>query len=86
VGVTNQKKVKMDKRRRRLFICLILIFVLTTIAFLLSLFGKGGTAPGISGAAVTGSPGIGSPVWTIYLPGVAFLGIMIVTIWYLEKK
>lgn len=76
----------MDKHRKRLFISLILIFTLTMIVFFLSLFGQRGTGQGMTGAAVTGSGDIGAPVWTIYLPGVAFLGMIILMIWYLDRK
>lgn len=72
----------MDKLRLNLLICLILIFLITTVAFLLTLFGGGEDS--VSGSAVGGS---GRPVSLgLVLPGILFLGFLILTVFYLEKK
>lgn len=73
----------MDKRRRRLLVCLMIIFILVALSFILC---ASGTGEKVSGAAVMGSKSVGSPVWTIYLPGVLFIGMLILTVFYLEKK
>ncbi len=72
----------MDKLRLNLLICLILIFLITTVAFLLTLFG--GSEGSVSGSVVGAS---GRPVSLgLVLPGIMFLGFLILTVFYLEKK
>ena len=67
----------MDKLRSRLLICLILIFAITAIGFLLSLFSSMDNIVGSS---------IQSSAVTLYLPGMLFMGFMILSIFYLEKS
>ena len=76
----------MDKLRLRLLICLIIIFLITAMAFVLTLFGDDETGSSIAGAATMGSSGISSSVFTLYLPGILFLGFIILSVVYLEKK
>ena len=86
IGLVIKKEVIviMDKFRLNLLICVIFIFAITTIAFLLTLFGK--DVSSLSGSAVH-APGKDTPsVLSFYLPGLLFIGFLILSIVYLEKR
>ena len=72
----------MDKTRFRLLICLIFIFAITVTAFFLALCGK----ENISGTVIKTSSVSTSSACALYLPGVIFIGLIIMAILYLEKN
>lgn len=74
----------MDRFRLNLLICVIVIFAITTVSFLMALFGKNMAV--LSGAAVQGSGKGTSDVLSFYLPGTLFIGFLVLSIVYLEKK
>jgi len=82
-----KRRCFMQKLRFNLLVCLIIIFIITIVGFLLNLVGDSGTA--VSGAAVTGAAvgavGEGVP-WYVVIPAILFIGFIILTIFYLEKR
>ena len=75
----------MHKLRIKLLLTLIIIFVITGTAFLLTLFGDSNS--NITGAAVGDPAAASAPVspWMV-LPGLLFIGFLILTVIYLEQK
>jgi|GEM_PF-7131818 len=75
----------MDKLRFRLLICLIIIFAVTLVGFVIALVG--GSDHGIvSGAAVSGGESRTPTTLAMFLPGMLFIGLLILTIIYLERN
>ena len=70
----------MDKLRLKLLIGLILIFAVTGIAFLMTILGGGAS---LTGAAVADPEPVSLGM---ALPGILFVGFLILSIVYLEKK
>ncbi len=71
----------MHIRRLSLLVALIIIFVLTGIAFLMSVLG----GDPVTGSAV-GTSAVQPIRLSIVLPGLLFIGFVLLTIFYLEKK
>ncbi|MBN1543871.1 hypothetical protein JW898_00235 [Candidatus Woesearchaeota archaeon] len=74
----------MDKLRLRLLVCLIMIFAVTIIGFVLAIAGSSDGC--LSGAAVTGGIGGTTAILVMFLPGILFIGFLILTIIYLERN
>jgi hypothetical protein len=72
----------MDKLRFNLLIGLVIIFIFTISGFLISLVGSGS----ISGSAVTGSGKTISMSAIMFIPGLLFIGFLILTVFYLENR
>lgn len=75
----------MEKMRKRLLVILILIFAITIIGFLMTLMGNNGDAT-LSGAVVDGDGSVGKTLLSVSIPGILFIGFLILTVVYLEKK
>ena len=73
----------MDKFRLRLLICLIFIFVIVSVAFFFALCDN---SENISGAIIGTSSTATTSTYALYLPGMIFIGLIILITVYLEKN
>ena len=75
----------MDKMRKRLLVILMLIFAITIVGFIMTLFGNDGDQT-LSGAAVSGEGSVGKTLLSVAVPGILFMGFLILSVVCLEKK
>lgn len=76
----------MDRLRKRLLVCLILIFAFTLVGFLLVFVSGLGEGNSVSGAAAVGGECNLSNTLAMFMPGLLFIGFLILTVFYLERS